>query len=49
MVLYTYNVFFTSLNFGYGSTLAVMIFLIVVVISFIYIKVLGAPTQGARR
>ena len=49
VVLYTYNVFFTSLNFGYGSTLAVMIFLIVVVISFIYIKVLGAPTQGARR
>lgn len=49
VVLYTYNVFFTSLNFGYGSTLAVMIFLIVVMVSFIYIKVLGAPTQGARR
>ena len=49
VVLYTYNTFFTSLNFGYGSTLAVMIFLIVVVISFVYIKVLGAPTQGARR
>jgi len=49
VVLYTYNTFFTSLNFGYGSTLAVMIFLIVMVISFVYIKVLGAPTQGARR
>ena len=49
VVLYTYNTFFTSLNFGYGSTLAVMIFLTVVVVSFIYIKVLGAPTQGARR
>jgi len=49
VVLYTYNTFFTSLNFGYGSTLAVMIFLIVVFVSFIYIKVLGAPTQGARR
>ncbi|MBV9545259.1 MAG: sugar ABC transporter permease, partial [Chloroflexi bacterium] len=49
VVLYTYNTFFTSLNFGYGSTLAVMIFLIVVVVSFVYIKVLGAPTQGARR
>src|SRR5213079_1492982 len=46
VVLYTYNTFFTSLNFGYGSTLAVVIFLFV---SFIYIKVLGAPTQGARR
>jgi multiple sugar transport system permease protein len=49
VVLYTYNTFFTALNFGYGSTLAVMIFLIVVLVSFIYIKVLGAPTQGARR
>jgi ABC-type sugar transport system permease subunit len=49
VVLYTYNTFFTSLNFGYGSTLAVMIFLMVVLVSFIYIKVLGAPTQGARR
>jgi ABC-type sugar transport system permease subunit len=49
VVLYTYNTMFTSLNFGYGSTLAVMIFLIVMVISFIYIKILGAPTQGARR
>jgi len=49
VVLYTYNTFFASLNFGYGSTLAVMIFLSVVFVSFIYIKVLGAPTQGARR
>jgi multiple sugar transport system permease protein len=49
VVIYAYNTFFTSLNFGYGSTLAVMIFLIVVLVSFIYIKVLGAPTQGARR
>jgi multiple sugar transport system permease protein len=49
VVLYTYNTFFTSLNFGYGSTLAVVIFLIVMFVSFIYIKVLGAPTQGARR
>lgn len=49
VVLYTYNTFFTSLNFGYGSTLAVVIFLIVMLVSFIYIKVLGAPTQGGRR
>jgi len=49
VVLYTYNTMFTSLNFGYGSTLAVMTFLIVMFISFIYIKVLGAPTQGSRR
>ena len=49
IVLYTYNTMFTSLNFGYGSTLAVVTFIIVMSISFIYIKVLGAPTQGARR
>ena len=49
VVLYTYNIFLTALNFGYGSTLAVVIFLIVMFVSFIYIKVLGAPTQGARR
>jgi multiple sugar transport system permease protein len=49
VVLYTYNTFFTVLNFGYGSTLAVVIFLIVMFVSFIFIKVLGAPTQGARR
>jgi multiple sugar transport system permease protein len=49
VVLYTYNTFFTALNFGYGSTLAVVIFLIVMFLSFIFIKVLGAPTQGARR
>jgi len=49
LVLYTYNTFFTSLNFGYGSTLAVMTFVLVMVVSFIYIKILGAPTQGARR
>lgn len=49
LVLYSYNTFFTTLNFGYGSTLAVMSFLIVLLISFVYIKVLGAPTQGGRR
>ena len=49
LVLYSYNTFFTTLNFGYGSTLAVMSFLIVLVISFIYIRVLGTPTQGGKR
>jgi multiple sugar transport system permease protein len=49
VVLYSYNTLFTALNFGYGSALAVMTFLIVLLISFFYIKVLGAPTQGGRR
>jgi multiple sugar transport system permease protein len=49
LVLYSYNTFFTALNFGRGSAMAVVAFLIVLLISFIYIKILGAPTQGGRR
>lgn len=49
LVLYSYKTFFTTLNFGYGSTMAVLSFLLVLAISFVYIKVLGAPTQGSRR
>ena len=48
VVLYAYNTLFTSLNFGYGSALAVMTFLTVLIISFIYIKVLGTSTAGGR-
>ncbi len=48
LVLYAYNTLFTNLNFGYGSALAVSTFLIVVLVSFLYIKVLGAPAQGSR-
>ena len=44
-----YNFAVVGVQKGGTSTLAVMIFLIVMFISFIYIKVLGAPTQGARR
>jgi multiple sugar transport system permease protein len=43
--LYSYTVLFTNLNFGYGSALAVTTFLVVLVVSIFYIKVLGAPTQ----
>ena len=46
--IYTYNTLFTNLNFGLGSALAVSVFLVVLVVSFFYIKVLGAQTQGAR-
>jgi multiple sugar transport system permease protein len=48
LVLYAYNTLFTNLNFGYGSALAVSTFLIVVLVSFLYIKILGAPAQGGR-
>lgn len=46
--LYTYNTLFTSLNFGYGSTLAVTTFLIIMCAAFLFIKILGAPAGGAR-
>jgi multiple sugar transport system permease protein len=49
LVLYNYETLFTVFNFGYGSALAVSTFLLVLLISFIFIKVLGAPTQGGRR
>ena len=49
LVFYAYETLFTTLSFGYGSALAVMSFLIVLLISFFYIKVLGTPTQGGRR
>ena len=49
LVYHSYDTLFTTFNFGYGSALAVMTFLIVLAISFVFIKVLGAPTQGGRR
>jgi multiple sugar transport system permease protein len=48
LALYAYNTLFTSLNFGYGSALAVMVFVLVLIVSVLFIKVLGAPTQGSR-
>ncbi len=43
--VYTYRSLFVSLDFGYGSALSVLTFAFVMLISFIYIKVLGAKTQ----
>ncbi|HET8629221.1 MAG TPA: sugar ABC transporter permease [Thermomicrobiales bacterium] len=52
ITLYTYRALFTSLQFGRGSALAVLTFVIVLLVSFFFIKVLGAPagsnTPGAR-
>ena len=47
LTLYTYRTLFTNLSFGMGSALAVSTFLIVLLISFVFIKVLGAPAGGA--
>lgn len=46
LTLYSYRTLFQNLAFGYGSALAVSTFLIVLVICFIFIKVLGAPAGG---
>ncbi|MEZ0536539.1 ABC transporter permease subunit [Caldicellulosiruptoraceae bacterium PP1] len=40
--IYAYKTLFAQLDFGMGSTLAVFIFIMVTIISFVYIKVLGA-------
>ena len=37
------RVLFQNLSFGMGSALAVSIFLIVLVLSFVFVKILGAP------
>lgn len=43
LTMYTYRVLFQNLSFGMGSALAVTTFLIVLVVCFIFIKILGAP------
>ena len=45
--LYTYRVIFTDLKFGAGSALAVMTFLVILCMAFVFIKVLGAPVAGS--
>jgi ABC-type sugar transport system permease subunit len=46
LTMYTYRVLFTNLQFGMGSALAVSVFLVVLLFSFVFIKVLGAPVGG---
>jgi multiple sugar transport system permease protein len=46
LTLYTYRTLFTNLAFGVGSALAVTTFVIVLLMSFLFIKVLGAPAGG---
>ncbi len=48
LTLYTYRTLFGNLQFGLGSALSVTTFLIVVVVSFFFIRVLGAPAGGAQ-
>lgn len=43
LTLYTYRTLFQNLSFGMGSALAVTTFAMVMVVSFVFVKVLGAP------
>lgn len=43
LTLYTYRTLFQNLSFGMGSALAVTTFLVVLAVSFVFIKILGAP------
>lgn len=45
LALYTYRTLMVNLDFGYGSALAVITFLYVMLIAVFYIKVLGTQTQ----
>jgi multiple sugar transport system permease protein len=43
--IYAYKVFFQTLQFGYGSTLSIVVFLCVGMISLFYIKILSRETK----
>lgn len=49
IALYTFNVLLQNLQFGYGSALSVIVFVVTFLLAVLYIRVLGADlTQGAR-
>ncbi|MGH7792925.1 MAG: carbohydrate ABC transporter permease, partial [Thermodesulfobacteriota bacterium] len=43
--IYAYKTLFQTLQFGYGSTLSVMVFLSVAVITLFYVKLLRRETD----
>jgi ABC-type sugar transport system permease subunit len=49
IALYTFNVLLQNLQFGYGSALSLIVFLVTFGLALIYIKVVGAELTGARR
>jgi ABC-type sugar transport system permease subunit len=49
IALYTFSTFFSSLRFGYGSALSVMVFLVTFGLAVVYIRLLVAePEDGGR-
>ncbi|HEY8196114.1 MAG TPA: sugar ABC transporter permease [Gemmatimonadales bacterium] len=49
IALYTFNALLQNLQFGYGSALSVIVFLITFCLAILYIKLLGAELTGAKR
>jgi ABC-type sugar transport system permease subunit len=49
IALYTFNALLQNLQFGYGSALSVIVFLITFGLALLYIKFLGAELTGAKR
>ncbi|HLN65334.1 MAG TPA: sugar ABC transporter permease, partial [Symbiobacteriaceae bacterium] len=43
--VYAYKTLFSFLDFGKGSALAITVFLCVLLVSFLFIKILGADPQ----
>jgi ABC-type sugar transport system permease subunit len=49
IALYTFNALLQNLQFGYGSALSVIVFVITFGLAIVYIKLLGAELTGGRR
>jgi ABC-type sugar transport system permease subunit len=49
IALYTFNVLLQNLQFGYGSALSVIVFLITFGLALLYIRFLGAELTGVKR
>jgi ABC-type sugar transport system permease subunit len=49
IALYTFNVLLQNLQFGYGSALSVIVFLVTFGLALLYIRFLGAELTGAKR
>ena len=49
IALYTFNALLQNLQFGYGSALSVIVFVVTFSLALLYIKFLGAELTGAKR
>jgi ABC-type sugar transport system permease subunit len=49
IALYTFNALLQNLQFGYGSALSVIVFVLTFSLALVYIRFLGAELMGAKR